>query len=100
MADVHVVDNTREQRFELEVDGHLAELAYEVDGDRLVLVHTGVPDELGGRGLGGVLVQAAVDRARAEGLTLVPRCAFARSWLEKHADAVDGVTIDPPPTAD
>ena len=83
-----VTDNTDASRFELTVDGHLAELAYRLDGDRLVLVHTGVPDELGGRGLGGVLVRAALDRAAAEDLTIVPRCPFARSWLEKHPDEV------------
>ena len=62
-----------------------------------MLVHTGVPDELGGRGLGGVLVRAALERAVAESLTLVPECPFARSWLEKHPDDAARVTIDWPP---
>jgi predicted GNAT family acetyltransferase len=97
MADVQVVDNTDRHRFDLEQEGHRAELVYEVDGDRLVLVHTGVPEALGGRGLGGQLVRAAVERARREGLTLVPRCPYARSWLEKHADEAAGVAIDWPP---
>ncbi len=97
MADPAVVDDRAGGRFVLGVDGHEAELVYELDGDRLVLVHTEVPDELGGRGLGGVLVAAAVERARQEGLTLVPRCPYARGWLEKHADAAAGVAIDWPP---
>jgi predicted GNAT family acetyltransferase len=100
MADGTVVDNPDQHRFELQQDGHLAELVYELDGDRLVLVHTGVPEELGGRGLGGVLVRAAVERAAAEGLTVVPRCPFARSWLEKHPDEAGLVTIDWPPKQD
>ena len=83
-------------RFLLEIDGHEAELVYRLDGDRLVLVHTGVPDELGGQGLGGVLVRAALDRAEAEGLTIVPECPFARSWLDKHPDEAARVTIDAP----
>jgi predicted GNAT family acetyltransferase len=97
MSDPTVTDNTVEHRFELEEDGHLAELVYRVHGDRLVLVHTGVPDELGGRGLGGVLVRAALVRAAAEGLTVVPECPFARAWLEKHPDDAARVTIDWPP---
>jgi predicted GNAT family acetyltransferase len=97
MADPSVTDNPAAHRFELEVDGHLAELVYRLRGSTLVLVHTGVPDELGGRGLGGVLVRAAVDRAEAEGLTLRPECPFARSWLEKHPDEAARVTIDWPP---
>ena len=91
-----VRDDQAGGRFVLEEDGHEAELVYRLDGDRLVLIHTGVPDELGGRGLGGVLVQAALDRAAAEGLTIVPECPFARSWLQKHQDAIGAVPVDWP----
>jgi predicted GNAT family acetyltransferase len=89
-----VTDDKQQSRFEVRIDGTLAELIYRLRAGRLVLVHTGVPDELGGRGVAGLLVQAAVDRARAEGLTIVPLCPFARSWLERHPDAAAGVLID------
>ena len=82
-----VIDNTDASRFELRADGWLAELVYRVRGNRLVLIHTEVPLELEGRGIGGRLVTAAVDRAAREGLTLVPLCPFARGWLEKVAPA-------------
>jgi predicted GNAT family acetyltransferase len=91
-----VIDNVAEERFELTEDGHLAELVYHVHGDRLTLIHTEVPDELGGRGLGGVLVRAALARATRDHLTIVPSCPFARSWLEKHGDAIGDVTIEWP----
>ena len=93
MSTATATDNTNEHRFELTEDGHLAQLVYRLQGDRLHLVHTEVPDELGGRGLGGVLVRAALDRAEADGLTIVPDCPFARSWLEKHPDDAARVTI-------
>lgn len=89
-----VRDEPAESRFVVERDGTTAELVYEVDGRNLVLVHTGVPDSLGGQGVGGELVQAAVERARSEGLTIVPSCPFARRWLERHPDAAADVTID------
>ena len=41
-------------------------------------------EEMGGRGVGGSLVQAAVDYARDAGLELVVTCPFAKKWLEKH----------------
>lgn len=94
MADI--VDNQEAHRFELEEDGHRAELVYRLDGQQLVLVHTGVPDELGGRGIGGRLVQASVDRAAADGLTVVPQCSFARTWLEDHPEAAGDVAVDRP----
>lgn len=89
-----VIDNTDASRFELRADGWLAQLVYHVRGDRLVLIHTEVPLELEGRGLGGRLVTAAVDRAAREGLTLVPLCPFARGWLERHPEAVSRAVID------
>jgi len=94
-----VIDNQDESRFEVTLNGTLAELVYRRRADRLVVLHTGVPDELGGHGVGGLLVRAAVDRAAREGLTIVPLCPFARSWLEKHPDVASGVSVDwgPPP---
>jgi hypothetical protein len=89
-----ITDNTDVSRFELHADGWLAELIYRVRGDRLVLVHTEVPVQLEGRGIGGRLVTAAVDRAAREGLTLVPLCPFARDWLERHPEAASRAVID------
>ena len=95
MNDAHQVqDNQAESRFELWVDGQLAELPYRRNGKRLVLIHTEVPVELEGRGLGGALVTAAVDRAAREGMTVVPLCPFARGWLEHHPDVAAKAAID------
>lgn len=88
-----VVDNEGADRFELAVDGSLAVLEYRRRGDELVLVHTEVPDALSGRGVGGELVEAAVDAAAAHGWTIVPRCPFARSWLERHPEAAARVSV-------
>jgi predicted GNAT family acetyltransferase len=89
-----ITDNQAASRFELTAEGRLAELVYRQHGKRLVLIHTEVPSGLGGRGLGGALVAAALERAEREGLTVVPLCPFARTWLERHPDAAAKVTID------
>ena len=91
---VPVTDNQAASRFEVSDGGYLAELSYHLNGKRLALIHTEVPEELEGRGIGGMLVTAAVDRAVREGLTIVPYCPFARGWLERHADVADRVAID------
>ena len=96
VTDITVQDEPTASRFAVHLDGATAELVYRLVGDQLVLVHTGVPPELEGHGLGGHLVAAAVDRAEAEHLTLVPRCPFARAWLERHPEAVERVTVDWP----
>jgi predicted GNAT family acetyltransferase len=81
-----IVDNRDQRRFELTVDGLLATLIYRRPRHTLVLVHTEVPPELEGRGLGGRLVAAAVESANADGLSIEPLCPFARSWLERHPE--------------
>jgi predicted GNAT family acetyltransferase len=101
-GDADVVDVTDEDRFVIRGDDGLeAELIYRAHGDRLVLIHTEVPEEWGGRGIGGRLVRAALQRARTQHLTVVPWCPFANRWLRDHPDAAAGVTIDwdtPPPS--
>jgi predicted GNAT family acetyltransferase len=89
-----VTDNRAASRFELDADGQLAELAYRRNGNRLVLIHTEVPAPLEGRGIGGALVRAAIDRAERDGMTVVPLCPFARGWLERHPDVASQATID------
>ena len=88
-----VVNNRSQLRFEATVDGHLAELVYTRHGDHLVLVHTEVPPELEGHGVGGALVEAAIDHAAEHGLVVEPRCPFARAWLRRHPDVAGRVTV-------
>jgi hypothetical protein len=89
-----ITDDQAAARLELRADGRLAELIYRRNGKRLVLIHTGVPPELEGRGIGGRLVVAAIDRAVREGFTIVPLCPFARVWLERHPDEAARVPVD------
>jgi uncharacterized protein len=89
-----ITDNAAASRFQVTIDGKLAELRYRVRASRLVLIHTEVPPEFRGRGIGGALVVAALERAEREGLTVVPLCPFARAWLERRPGAAAKVTID------
>lgn len=91
---VDVVDDVESHRFVLAQDGAHGELVYRSEGDRLVLLHTEVPDALSGRGIAGRLVRAVIDRAAASGETVVPWCPYARSWLRKHPDAAERIHID------
>lgn len=95
-----IVHETDATRFAAYVDGHEAEVTYRLRDQTMVIEHTDVPDELGGQGLAGRLVAAAVAHAAAEGLTVAPWCPYARRWLERNEDAAATVTIDwsPPGT--
>ena len=92
--DLEVVDLPSEGRFVIRGARDEAELVYSLQTDRLILVHTEVPPAWSGHGVGGLLVRAALRRARAEGLTIVPWCPYARKWLKTHPDETGGVVID------
>ncbi|HEX4127815.1 MAG TPA: GNAT family N-acetyltransferase [Acidimicrobiales bacterium] len=100
--DTPVVDDTASSRFVISQDGTEAELVYAREGDRLILGHTGVPEQWGGHGIGGRLVRTALARAQANDLTVVPWCPFARRWLQEHPDEAAASAIDwdtPRPTS-
>jgi len=86
-----VVENAEQNRFELSLDGGTALVAYRRDGDRLVLVHTEVPEEFGGQGVGSKLAKGVFELLRASGRKAVVRCEFLQGWLAKHTDYNDVV---------
>jgi uncharacterized protein len=90
-ASPEVVDNPDRSRFEIRVDGERAGLAaYRLRTDgAIVFLHTEIGDEHEGKGLGGILVRAALDSARERGLRVVPSCPFVRGWIERHPDYAD-----------
>lgn len=81
-----VAHDPETSRFETEVEGHVAELVYRVDGRRMSMLHTWVPSPIEGRGVGSALVRAAVDEAMRRDLTIVPVCSFVRAWLDRHPE--------------
>lgn len=75
-----------QQRFAASVDGHEAELLYELRDGVVRIVHTGVPQAIGGRGVAGALVRKALDFARAEGYKVRPDCAYAAQYFQRHPE--------------
>ena len=77
------------RRFTAVVDGHTARLDYEPGEGRLVVVHTLVPEAIGGRGIAAALVEAMLAYARASDLKVVPRCSYTARYLSRHPEYAD-----------
>lgn len=81
------------RRFHTRLEGREAELLYSLRDGRMVIDHTGVPDAIGGRGIAGILVKAALDLARARGWRVVPACSYSAAYVQRHpeyADLIEG----------
>jgi predicted GNAT family acetyltransferase len=87
MTDVR--DNPALHRFELGLDGHTAFSSYRRADGVLTILHTEVPKELNGRGIGSRLVRGLLDIARAQGEKVKPLCSFVAAYMDKHPEYAD-----------
>jgi len=83
---LEIENNQTRNRFEAEVEDSVAFVEYALGDDKLTLIHTEVPPELAGQGLGGKIVKAALDYAVDQRLKVVAQCPFARSYIERHKE--------------
>lgn len=85
--DVTVQHNDEQVRYEAVLDGRLiGQLDYRIDGDRIVMFHTEVDRRHGGQGIAGRLAEAALQRARADGLQVVPSCSYIGDYIARHPE--------------
>lgn len=88
-----VIDNPGQRRFELALEGEDIAAAYyrHDENGHIVLTHTEVPSEYGGRGFASTLAQGVFDIARKRGDKLVLKCPFMAKWFARHSDYADVV---------
>jgi predicted GNAT family acetyltransferase len=84
-----IVNNRAHHRFELAVEGHIAATYYQIVDSVITFVHTEVPPELGGKGIGSKLIRGALDQVRSEGLKVVAQCPFVKAYIDKHGEYAD-----------
>ncbi|ARU88493.1 GNAT family N-acetyltransferase [Pseudomonas sp. M30-35] len=87
-----VTDNRAEHRFELQIEGNSSEIAaayYLIKGDRIILTHTEVPQQLSGKGIGSQLARGVFDAIRTSSLKAVLRCPFMGAYYARHPEYSD-----------
>lgn len=89
-----LIDRPEAMRFEQTVgapDGSEARVwaDYAVQGTTRSLLHVEADTALRGTGAAGGFMQALADHARAEGLSLAPRCGYAVAWFKRNPDQGD-----------
>jgi predicted GNAT family acetyltransferase len=81
-----VKDNTKLNRFELQVDGHMAFADYQLKDGTIVFTHTESPPALAGKGVASALITGALRQVRARGLKVVSRCSFVTAFFKRHPE--------------
>lgn len=73
-----------------EGEAKAGEITYTWAGDdKIIIDHTDVDPEFSGKGVGKIMVLAAVDFAREKGIRIMPLCPFAKSVFDKNEDLKD-----------
>ncbi|WP_370086345.1 GNAT family N-acetyltransferase [Ekhidna sp.] len=87
LASLKTRDNSEKHRFEIKVDDEMAFLDYKIgkSGD-VYMVHTEVPEKLGGQGVGHKLVRESLEIIENHGCQIIPLCPFVRSFLQDHRE--------------
>lgn len=84
---MHTIDHdATTHRFSTRVEGLTAVLDYTLSSGTMTITHTGVPQPIGGRGVGADLMRAALNAARAQGRNVEAACSYAAAYLRRHPD--------------
>ena len=90
MSDVKYKKTDNGGRFSIFENDLEAYMTYINAGEtKIIIDHTIVPEELGGKGLGKKLLAAAVEFMRENNLKTVPTCPFAIAQIVKNPDYHD-----------
>ena len=90
---VEVRDNPAKHRFEADLGDSLAVAEYALHPGKIIFIHTAVPPEHAGGGIGTALIKAGLDAARERGLKVVPVCPFFAAYVREHPEEQD--LLDP-----
>jgi predicted GNAT family acetyltransferase len=84
-----VRDNEKLNRYELTVDGKTAFSEYHLSDGMITFMHTEVPNEFRGKGVGSKLVRGELEAVRKRGLKVIARCPFVTAYIREHAEFQD-----------
>ena len=91
MSSTEVTNDEENTRFEIQVDGEPVGYADYRQAPRNLraFMKTEVNEAYRGQGLGGKLIQAALDSTRDSGLGVLPFCPAFQSYIAQHPEYVD-----------
>lgn len=89
MPEAEIRNDADARRYELDIEGATAFVAYNLSDRNLMISETVVPQALEGRGLASRLARHVLDDAKARDLLILPVCPFFSAYLQKHPEHAD-----------
>ncbi len=77
--------NRPASRFEYAASGGTAIADYRIEGRRMIITHTEVPEAFRGQGIAGKLIAFAMEAAKRDGLEIAAECDYAVKYLARKA---------------
>lgn len=76
---LHIIHDKEHQRFTLDINGKLAKVDYQLRDGKMYLVHSEVPYNLRGQGIGKVLVEKTFEKLIEENYKAVAVCSYIKA---------------------
>ena len=80
---LNIVHDRENSRFVLDINGELARVEYRLKRDKMYLIHSEVPFNLRGQGIGKVLVEKTFERLTEEGYKAVAVCSYVKAVAKR-----------------
>lgn len=81
-----ITHNTTNHRFETEVEGYKARIEYALRNSTISILHTWVPQPIGGRGIAAALTVYALEYAKQNNLSVLPVCSYTKTYITRHKE--------------
>ena len=86
LKNVQVIHDEANRRFVIFLEDKEAVIEYSRAGDRIVFLHTEVPDAYAGKGIAATLTREALEYARASKLKVISLCSYISRYISRHPE--------------
>jgi len=84
--DIELKDNKTQHALELWVEDQRSFIGYEIEDEKIYLMHTEVPESQTGKGIAATLVEKSFAYIESKKLKVVPACSYVQAFLKRHPE--------------
>jgi len=84
--EIPLVNNEKDHRFEISVDGTVSFIEYKKYPHAVALLHTEVPPAMEGKGIAAALVLKTFNYMEENHLKIISLCPYVTMYLKRHPE--------------